>query len=155
LRFINGGTQPVFINYIAQHQYWPNTIRIEAGKSIDYRIPEGNVPAVRFWPKYNCADGNQDCQFGESGGPNLPCPSWGCSPPIDSKFEVSFNDVTGNDWYNASAVDGWTLPYHMQFTCRGKNVDIDCQGLDEGLCPTQNIDTLGHSDLKVHNPRDG
>ena len=39
----------------------------------------------------------------------------------------------------------------MQFTCRGENIDIDCQGLNEEICPTQNIDTLGHTDLKVHN----
>jgi len=115
-------------------------------------IPEGSHPAYRFWPKYNCANDNQDCQFGESGGPDLPCPSYGCSPPVDSKFEITFDDVNGNDWYNASAVDGWTLPYHMRFTCEGEHTDVDCTGLNEDSCPTQEFAETGNTDLTVTNP---
>lgn len=40
--------------------------------------------------------------MGESGGPGLPCPSQGCAPPIDSKFEATFGASDGNDWYDAS-----------------------------------------------------
>ena len=54
---------------------------------MDYAVPEP-VSSTRFWPKYDCDRYGQNCAFGESGGPNLPCPASGCSPPIDTKFEA-------------------------------------------------------------------
>jgi len=81
----------------------------------------------------------ENCAFGESGGPNLPCPHAGCSPPIDSKFEATFGTSDGLDWYNSSQVDGWTLPYEKIFTCEGdanNSADLDCSGLTRSTCPT-------------------
>lgn len=107
---------------------------IPSGHVADYEVPVGQlVEATRFWPKYDCEEDGQNCVFGESGGPNLPCPASGCSPPIDSKFEVTFGASDGNDWYNSSHVDGWTLPYYAFFDCQGDDNNtaiLDCTGLN-------------------------
>lgn len=114
---------------------WPQTLKIEAGHAIDYVVPQGEtVSSVRFWPKYDCDANGENCTFGESGGPGLPCPAGGCSPPVDSKFEATFGAGADDgkspvDWYNASQVDGWTLPFHMTFTCQGDAAntgDLNC-----------------------------
>lgn len=91
--------------------------------------------------------------MGESGGPNLPCPPKGCSPPIDSKFEATFGagangNNHGTDWYNASQVDGWTLPFHMKFTCgtdpaNPNSAELNCQNLKKDVCPTQTLPING------------
>jgi len=112
---------------------WPQTLRIDPGRVMDYEVNE-SVSATRFWPKYQCDDNGQNCAFGESGGPGLPCPPSGCSPPIDSKFEATFGSSQGLDWYNASQVDGWTLPYEMKFDCKddtNNSADLDCTGLTQ------------------------
>ena len=81
---------------------WPQTLRIDSGLVMDYEIPRNElVEATRFWPKYNCNESGLNCAFGESGGPGLPCPPNGCSPPIDTKLEATFGS-NGRDWYNAS-----------------------------------------------------
>lgn len=97
--------------------------------------------------------------FGESGGPGLPCPASGCSPPIDSKFEATFGASDGNDWYNSSHVDGWTLPYYAFFDCDGdtnNTAELDCMGLNEQNCPTQTIEGAGENvSLTSTNPDAG
>ena len=133
-------------------------MRVDAGKAAEYKIPSGeNIPGVRFWPKYGCDSTGQNCDFGESGGPGLPCPPKGCSPPVDSKFEATFGASDGNDWYDASAVDGWTLPYYMEFKCgaTGKVDKADCKGLKQSLCPSQDIDGIGNVSLASKNPTKG
>lgn len=105
---------------------------------MDYAVPQ-SVSATRFWPKYQCDNEGQNCAFGESGGPNLPCPAAGCSPPIDTKFEATFGTDQGLDWYNVSQVDGWTLPFEFSFDCdsdSNNSADIDCSRLTRSTCPT-------------------
>jgi len=55
---------------------------------------------------------------GEGGG--KPCPSTGCQPPLDSKFEVSFaaNGSGDQTWYNLSQVDGYTLRSRSRRTAK-------------------------------------
>ena len=119
LRITNKASGPVWINYISPQHLWPQTLKIEAGQTADYDVPSGSsIPGTRFWPKYDCDGNGQNCTFGESGGPKLPCPAHGCSPPVDSKFEANFGD-NGRDWYDSSQVDGWTLPYYMEYNCDG------------------------------------
>jgi hypothetical protein len=101
MRFINRAPNPIWINYQAKKMLWPQTLRIDPGRVMDYEVNE-SVSATRFWPKYQCDEYGQNCAFGESGGPGLPCPQSGCSPPIDSKFEATFGATHGLDWYNAS-----------------------------------------------------
>lgn len=139
---------------------WPQTLRIEAGWACDYHVPaDQHIPGFRFWPKYGCDDLGANCTFGESGGPGLGCPEGGCSPPLDSKFEGTFGDASGNDWYNASQVDGWSLPYEMEFVCDDKDVGaansakLDCTGLTHATCPTQHVDALGTVSLAALNPQ--
>ena len=112
---------------------------------MDYAISE-SVQATRFWPKYQCDSYGQNCAFGESGGPDLPCPASGCSPAIDSKLEATWKDSNGLDWYNMSQVDGWTLPFDTTFTCSGdlaNSADLQCNGLTKQTCPSQTIDGVG------------
>jgi len=119
---------------------WPQTLRVDSGKIMDFKVPYGeNISATRFWPKYQCDSNGQNCAFGESGGPDLPCPEGGCSPPIDTKFEATFGAGGNLDWYNSSQVDGWTLPFDMKFDCRdgsGGYADLNCRGLTQDACPT-------------------
>jgi hypothetical protein len=161
LRIMNEANGPIYINYQAKEYLWPQTLRIDPGKAVDYDVPAGRtVSSVRFWPKYDCDENGQNCTFGESGGPDLPCPAKGCSPPIDSKFEATFGASDGTvDWYNASQVDGWTLPYHMKFTCGDdadpNSGDLNCSGLKQNVCPTQNIEGAGNVALTATNPVKG
>ena len=130
---------------------------IAAGQVADYDIPSGSVPATRFWPKYDCDADGQNCTFGESGGPNLPCPAHGCSPPVDSKFEATFG-ADGLDWYDSSQVDGWSLPYYMEFNCEGdpnNSGKLNCQTLTEDVCPSQDVEGAGNVSLTAKNPDKG
>ena len=117
------------------------------------------IAATRFWPKYDCDDAGLNCTFGESGGPGLPCPASGCSPPVDSKFEATFGAADGRDWYNSSHVDGWTLPYQAEFNCAGdasNTADLNCQGLNQSNCPSQEIVGAGLDvSLSAFNPDKG
>lgn len=151
MRISNGATEPIWIVYQAPRQVWPQKVKIEPGMSADYIVPK-SISATRFWPKYGCDDTGSNCTMGESGGPELGCPPRGCSPPIDSKFEATFGASDGNDWYDASQVDGWTLPYKFDFKCGAKIDKVDCSGLKENICPTQNIDGAGTVSLAAHNP---
>lgn len=133
LRFGNQASGPMWINYIAKDKLWPQTLKLPSGMVVDYEVPAGQlVEATRFWPKYDCDEKGQNCVFGESGGPDIPCPPQGCAPPIDSKFEATFGASDGNDWYNSSHVDGWTLPYFANFNCEGdasNTAALNCLGL--------------------------
>ena len=114
MRITNGASKDIWINYQSSAMLWPQTLKIAAGQTADYNIPAGQeIPGTRYWPKYGCDDDGQNCTMGESGGPNLPCPAHGCSPPIDSKFEATWAAGGSTDWYDSSQVDGWTLPYYM------------------------------------------
>lgn len=158
LRIANKGTQPMYINYQAQTAAWPQTLLISPGQVADYDIPSGSVPATRFWPKYDCDSSGQNCTFGESGGPNLPCPKSGCSPPVDSKFEATFGASGNLDWYDSSQVDGWSLPYYMEFNCDGdpnNSGKLNCQSLTESVCPSQDVQGAGNVSLTASNPDKG
>jgi hypothetical protein len=141
LKIINGcATEPVWIQYIESGSSGggvlgaPNRYKLAAlNDFIEYDIPDKGIASLRFWPGYGCdADGN-NCAIGASGGPpslGFSCPSVGCSPPIDSKFEATFaclppltgakcqvnpsaapNTPLGSlDWWNTSMVDGFTVP---------------------------------------------
>ena len=122
-------------------------------------MPAGSsIPGTRFWPKYDCDGNGQNCTFGESGGPGLPCPRSGCSPPVDSKFEATFG-ANGLDWYDSSQVDGWTLPYYMEFNCEGDSGNsgkLNCQTLNQSTCPSQDVDGAGNNvSLTAFNPDNG
>jgi hypothetical protein len=153
---------------------YPNRQQIAANGSITYNIPDKGLASMRWWPGYGCDGAGHNCRIGASGGPaslGFTCPAGGCAPPIDSKFEATFGCITGiasgscqgnpsgggaplgrNDWWNSSAVDGYTSGVRLRVNgyCPTGPIDypdywgpggpaggvIDCLGLRTSGCPT-------------------
>lgn len=140
----------------------PDIVSLLAGESYDYSIPLAGLPSVRFLPKVGCDDLGNNCLVQSM----PPCPKEGCTPPIDSKFEASFGCIlddrascsktgqgqvsTYQDWWDGSAVDGWTLPFSILVNDGGHGLapgtssshgqcgDVVCSDLSaEKLCPRQ------------------
>lgn len=124
-------------------------LRIPPHTSYTYSIPNRGLPSTRFLPKTGCdADGN-NCDIQSM----PPCPPQGCDLPIDTKFEASWgcayargtaddkvrcaltgqgNPSTYQDWWDGSAVDGWTLPFSIL-------VDDGGHGLAPGMTGSPGI----------------
>jgi Thaumatin family len=117
---------------------------------VDYAIPAAGAPATRFWAKAECSDAGQACKMGQS---SAPCPAGGCTPPVDSKLEATWpclldagcavnpvdkKPLTNVLWWNASLVDGFTLPFVVRVT--GVEAEscqpADCSKLLAKDCPT-------------------
>ncbi|MEM7587738.1 MAG: thaumatin family protein, partial [Acidobacteriota bacterium] len=133
------------------------TVLAATGDYIDYAIPDKGLAATRFWPGYGC-NAQGVCDIGSSGGPGLPCDADGCAPPVDSKFEGTFGclpsvtpadcqknpsgpgNLTTDDNWDTSMVDGYTLPYKVEVkgSCSTgpENGVIDCTNLEWSDCPT-------------------
>lgn len=140
----------------------PDIVSLSAGESYDYSIPLAGLPSTRFLPKIGCDDSGNNCLVQSM----PPCPTGGCTPPIDSKFEASFGCIldhrascsktgqgqvsTYQDWWDGSAVDGWTLPFSILVNDGGHGLapgttsshgqcgDVVCSELlAEKLCPRQ------------------
>jgi hypothetical protein len=145
----------------------PEALKIRPRESYTYSVPHRGVSSTRFKPQYGCdAEGN-DCDVQST----APCPANGCSPEINTKFEASFGckywkgnaqdgnscDHTGQglpntyqDWWDGSAVDGWTFPFSVLVDDGGMGLSpygggsspqcgpVVCAGLDvEDLCPKE------------------
>jgi hypothetical protein len=183
LKIINGCSQPMWVQWLTAPTVTftggPNFQRLAGvGSFAEYSIPDKGLPAMRFWPGFGCDATGHNCRVGASGGPasmGFTCPAGGCAPPIDSKFEASFGCIPGVptascaqnpsapgtplgplDWWNSSAVDGFTTPVKVQV--RGNcpvgpqptgpggppGGVIDCSGLRVAECPTnENLSTNG------------
>lgn len=122
---------------------------IEPGYSHTYSIPNKGLPSTRFLPKTGCDSTGNNCDIQSM----PPCPETGCDLPIDTKFEASWgcqywtgketdkqvcaltgqgNPSTYQDWWDGSAVDGWTLPFTVL-------VDDANHGLAPGSVGTPDI----------------
>jgi len=163
LRIINGCKQdPLWIaNFAFQAPAFPQDMKLAAGASHDFAIPDEGLAATRFWAKWGCDAQGANCLIGESGGPGESCGAEGCAPPVDSKFEATFGcmkkDVSQcarnpsapaeplgpTDWWDVSQVDGWTLPYKVELSglCPMSPKVIDCSELSLTSCP--NTEDLG------------
>lgn len=139
----------------------PRNVRIPPNGEYKYHIPAGGLSSTRFWPKIGCNAVGQKCAMGSSGGDGQDCPKAGCAPPVDSKFEASFGvsgvdcrkDNKGCDWWDTSAVDGYTLPYRVQVSNCPQGKDIDCRGLGLHQCPANEwLQQSGSQDLRVIDP---
>jgi len=141
--------------------------RIEVGGHHTYSIPNRGLPSTRFLPKTGCDVSGNNCDIQSM----PPCPPQGCDLPVDTKFEASWgcmyakgvaeddkehcaltgqgNPSTYQDWWDGSAVDGWTLPFSILVDDGGHGLVPDsegspdicgpviCGGLNAAtLCPT-------------------
>jgi beta-glucanase (GH16 family) len=200
LRVINGCGQPIWIQYLNGANGGslsnPNRYQLASLNSfIEYDIPDIGIAGVRFWPGMGCDAGGHNCAIGASGGPvsmGFTCPAAGCGPPVDSKFEATFgcmsnipsgscqtnpsgSGVLGRfDWWNSSAVDGYTLPMRVDVvgSCPVGPVAegpggppggyTTCSSIRFADCPTnENLSTNGQFpalasvNLRLNNPATG
>lgn len=158
LRVTNQCGSPI---WVAHSDNVPDAQNVMLGKgqSRDYNIPDGGLSAVRLWPKIGCDASGHNCKIGDS---VAPCPSGGCQPPVDSKFEASFAPKGGAaaTWYNLSQVDGYTLPFKVvprgPGSENGSCVASDCSHLSLDACPGDEDMSGGgaypgfeHEDLRI------
>lgn len=151
-----------------QQQNFPGPALIHLAKdaSIDYQIPAEGLASTRFWPKLGCDKDGNNCKIGQS---SPPCPSKGCSPPVDSKLEATWGCTLADKtkcaytpqgiqmidtFWNASAVDGYTLPFTMNLKGgdgRSSCVPVDCAGLAKAECPKDdNLSDKGKNPKYAH-----
>jgi hypothetical protein len=133
----------------------PVVVKIPAGQSYDYEIPDIGLPSTRFWPKTGCNTYGYNCTLGESTGvPEAELAGYQKGPyhpDINSKFEATwgclpslFNTdpslcamnpsapgehIGSETWWNGSAVDGYTLPYSIRVT----NHNSTCRDIRNGV----------------------
>jgi len=158
LKIANGCTKDALwiANFAFNAPYFPQDLKLAAGESRDFDIPEEGLAATRFWAKWGCDAAGSNCAIGQSGGPGEACPPTGCAPPLDSKFEATFGCLPSaskpcavnpsdpsmplgpTDWWDTSQVDGWTLPYKVDVVgdCPQAPSTIDCSRLTLSACPT-------------------
>lgn len=119
--------------------------KIEAQSSHTYAIPNKGLPSTRFLPKTGCDASGGACNIQSM----PPCPPQGCDLPVDTKFEASWgcrhadgtpadkrqctltgqgNPSTYQDWWDGSAVDGWTLPFTVLVDDGGNGLTKDSHG---------------------------
>ncbi|MGL1885878.1 MAG: hypothetical protein OCD76_05130 [Reichenbachiella sp.] len=124
--------------------------KLDVGDIFDIKVPDSGLSSTRFWPKMGCDESGNNCEVGQStANDDGSEPIHGITAPIDSKFEATFEAVTetqNQTWYNASHVDGYTIPYVILPKGPDVKYDIDCvvvngSQLDATQCPA-------HEDLK-------
>lgn len=170
LRVTNHCTEPLWLQHSANISD-PQSVRVAPTACYDFAIPDARLESTRVWAKTGCDASGSNCQVGQS---VEPCPTGGCQPPIESKFEATFADPvtcpTSNasadclTWYNASQVDGYTLPFRIRPVGVGSEqagcVESDCGGLDLAQCPSQEdlsegaYSSYASVDLRVFAPND-
>ncbi len=130
----------------------PAVEQLGPGGTHSYRIPAEGLASTRFWAKTGCDATGNNCTLGQS---SPPCPTGGCPPPVDSKLEATWGclfpdpskcastpqgkKIDQTTWWNASAVDGYTLPYTIVPSGgdgRQACSKVDCAGLTAAGCPT-------------------
>jgi len=151
-----------------QQQGFPTDPLVKLAKdaSHEYQIPAAGLASTRFWPKILCDKDGNNCAIGQS---SPPCPAKGCAPPVDSKLEATWGCTLADKaqcgltpqgvrmidtFWNASAVDGYTLPFAM--TLKGGDgrkscIPVDCEGLATAKCPTdEDLSNGGQNPLYAH-----
>ena len=169
LRVTNNCSFPIWI----QHLNVPDkqNVKLKENEHYDYKIPAEGLRATRFWPKIGCDASGNNCTIGQSMDP---CPQGGCQPPIESKFEATWAAESCSPdnpsaecmtWYNASQVDGYTLPFTILVkgpdANKGNCVSTDASQLDLMQCPAHDNLSQGKAlfaaykdvDLRVFDPK--
>lgn len=163
LKVSNQCDQPIWVEYEigTKGLTMPGDVqnrRLAPGESLDYPLPNAKVESLRLWPKTGCDAGGRNCDIGES---RAPCSAQGCQPPIESKFEATFAsaETCGDNknadcvtWYNASQVDGYTLPYAIYPKGNKEGVngcEVSRCDIDVNTCPSDELIDGRSYDLKV------
>jgi hypothetical protein len=149
LRITNGCPEVIWIQQQNMPANVPSVIELQPLAHADYDIPAAGLASTRYWPKKECNDAGQGCAMGQS---SAPCT--GCAPPVDSKLEVTWGCTLADKkdcgktpqgvpmidtWWNASAVDGFTLPFSVGIVGgdqRSSCLPVDCSDLMLSQCPT-------------------
>lgn len=172
LRVTNKCEVPIWI----QQQGFPTDalVMLDKDKSHEYQIPAAGLASTRFWPKILCDKDGNNCAIGQS---SAPCPAKGCAPPVDSKLEATWGCTLADKtkcgytpqgvrmidtFWNASAVDGYTLPFTVAISGGDKRtscIPVDCADLATAKCPTDEDlsnggknPTYAHQNLATKNP---
>lgn len=161
-RITNNCSYTVWIQQQNMPASTPQIVKLAAGAHQDYEIPDTGQNSTRFWPKKGCDDSGNNCEIGQT---LPPCPTDGCAPAIDSKFEATWGctlsdqsqcvtsgpTLTQTVW-DTSAVDGYTLPFMVSVESNdnpsGTCVDVDCSGLNFTGCPTD--ENLSQGETTTH-----
>jgi Thaumatin family len=167
LRVVNRCTAPIWIAH-SNNLGADQNVALADGAFHDYDIPAAGLASVRFWPKTGCDASGHGCKTGDNGeGGGAPCGPGGCTPPFDSKFEITFSATGAADptYYNLSLVDGYTLPFAVRPVGAGAGagscVASDCGALTLDACPSNDNLSGGGAfpafaavDLRVKDPAD-
>lgn len=154
-RVTNGCDQAVWIHQLGFKGGFTGDaeiIKLEPNSSYTYSVPNRGISSMRFIPLTGCDDSGTNCDIQSL----PPCPPAGCDIPIDTKFEASWgcqyakgnpgdvsvceitpqgSPVTYQDWWDASAVDGWTLPFSVLVNDGGAGLSpFDHSGTGSSQC---------------------
>ena len=129
----------------------PNAKKLSKGESQAYTIPDEGLAGSRFWAKTGCDASGYNCRIGDQvPDPAGKCPPQGCTPPVDSLFEATWGCTLSNPqscagypsapaqhlgsttYFDTSQVDGYTLPYRVDFEGDTTHCDCDPSGHCKG-----------------------
>lgn len=117
-------------------------IQINSKTGYSYNVNGQSLPSFTLIPKAGCDSTGNNCTIGQSlANTNGTCPNGGCQPAIDSRFEASFNDPGTEQFFDVSAVDGFTLPYSVQIVKAANETNSSCVGADASGLNPQNCPT--------------
>lgn len=154
----NECVEPIWVQQQGMPAGVASVVKLEHGKSTTYNIPIAGLASTRFWAKTGCDKDGHNCKVGQS---SPPCPPAGCAPPVDSKIEATWGcdlaekdcgktpqgkTLKGATFWNASAVDGYTLPFQIEVGKGGGAgcEPVNCNELWQGQCPSvENLSTGG------------
>lgn len=94
-----------------------------------------------FEPTFGCMKGSKTCAFNPAADPATHplCPS--------QPNEKNCGTLSATDFYDVSAVDGYTLPIKVAASGKGCSASlVDASMLDLGSCPSENDNTLYSTD---------
>lgn len=150
LKITSECAQEIWIQQV-NHAGAPALTKLTKGQSTTFSIPDAGLPSTRYWAKTGCDDTGNNCAVGQS---SPPCPAAGCTPPVDSKLEVTWGCTlpetqkascaktaqghhVKNTWWDASAVDGFTLPFSVAVSgaSSASCAPVNCAMLSQSECP--------------------
>ena len=165
LRIVNHCPSTVWIQQDSKYTLpgTPILAELASGMSRDYPVPAKGFPSTRFWPKTGCDSSGNNCAVGQS-SPPCPANSYGCAPPVDSKLEATWGcltspsstcalnpssgkPLTSSTWFDASLVDGFTLPFSV--TVKSVDTSSGCQAPATCNAINYKTDCETHADLST------